>query len=693
MRKDTAYYAHLLELLRIEREEDYREYLETVRQMSLAEQSEQGVSWYPVQAVHTGFYLGERAFVVVERTSRLDAQHRFKAGQPVSFFTRNEHVKHPEKRGIVNYVDKNRMKIVLETREPPDWIQHGPLGVTLLFDDRSYAEMERAVHQLINAKGSRLAALRDLLAPPDGAQSRFDHYQYGITAIRDPFLQALPSPLLYPSVEKVLAPLNPSQRAAVAAVLDTQDITLVHGPPGSGKTTTIVAAITLLVEREHTVLVCAPSNTAADLLTERLSDAGLIVVRVGNTSRIDDHVLPHTLEAHLSRHPESKHLKKVKIQAAEYRRKARQHKRHFNAEDRRERDNLKAQARELEAWARELEDRLIEQILTAAQAITCTLVGAANPVLEKFKFKTCVIDEAAQALEPAAWIPIAKCQRIVLAGDPYQLPPTVKSAEAARKGLSVTLMERCLHQFAEHTHLLDVQYRMHEVIMDFSNQYFYGGALKPHEMVRNRRLFAVDAAGETLTAFEPLIFIDTAGAGFEEEKVAADPQRPGGPNRYSRYNPNEALLVREHLLKLIAQFPTPEQHPSIGVLSPYREQVSFLEKTLIEDPTLGPIFDRKNRKLPHLETPRRPTGLIQTIDGFQGQECDVIYISLVRSNPRGEIGFLSDYRRMNVAMTRARKLLIVIGDSASIGANPFYRAFIEYCEVFGHYESAYEHFM
>lgn len=693
MRKDTAYYAHLLELLRIEREEDHREYLETVRKLSLAEQTAQGAAWHPVQVVHTGFYLGERAFVVVERTVRPGEQHRFKAGQSVSFFTRNEHVKHPEKRGIVNYVDKNRMKIILETREAPDWTQHGPLGVSLLFDDRSYVEMERAMLQLLNAKGSRLAALRDLLAPPDGAQSRFANYQYGISTVTDPFLQSLPSPLLYPSVEKILAPLNPSQRAAVAAVLDTQDITLVHGPPGSGKTTTIVAAISLLVEREHTVLVTAPSNTAADLLTERLAAAGLIVVRIGNTSRIDDHVLPHTLEAHLARHPESKHIKKVKIQAAEYRRKARQYKRHFNAEDRRERDNLKTQAKELEAWARELEDRLVEHILTTAQAIVCTLVGAANPVLEKFKFKTCIIDEAAQALEPAVWIPIAKCQRLILAGDPYQLPPTVKSQEAARKGLSVTLMERCLHQFADQTHLLDVQYRMHEVIMDFSNRYFYGGALKPHELVRNRRLFAVDALGETLTAFEPLVFIDTAGTGFEEVKVATDAQTNNAPNRYSRYNPNEALLLREHLLKLLAQFPSPEHYPTIGVLSPYREQVVFLEKTLLEDPLLGPVFDRKNRKLPHLETQSRPPGLVQTIDGFQGQECDVIYISLVRSNPRGEIGFLSDYRRMNVAMTRARKLLVVIGDSASVGTNPFYKAFIEYCEVFGRYESAYEHFL
>jgi predicted DNA helicase len=428
-------------------------------------------------------------------------------------------------------------------------------------------------------------------------------------------------------------------------------------------------------------LVAAPSNTAADLLTERLANAGLQVVRIGNISRVDEHILPHTLDSILARHPESKNIKKVKLQAAEYRRQSRQHKRSFGHEERREREHLKTQARELEAWANTLEERLLEEVLSAAQAITCTLVGAAHPVLERSKFRTCIIDEAAQALEPAAWIPILKCSRVVLAGDPFQLPPTVKSLEAARQGLSKTLIERCLDTLPQHVHLLDVQYRMHRAIMDFSNQYFYQGALKAHETVGDRRLLTLE--NDTLTVFEPVVFIDTAGTGFEE-KI----NRSAGKNssRFpSKYNPDEALLVREHLLKLMEKFPDTAHRPNIGVLSPYREQVNFLEEMVRNDVDLAPVFTSK------VAEGQLATGIINTIDGFQGQERDVIYISLVRSNAKNEIGFLSDYRRMNVAMTRARKLLVVIGDSATIGNNPFYSRFLEYCEKNGAYQTAWEY--
>ena len=290
--------------------------------------------------------------------------------------------------------------------------------------------------------------------------------------------------------------LNDSQQAAVTAILSNRDVTVIHGPPGTGKTTTLVAAITQLVEKESTVLVTAPSNTAADLLTERLAAAGVQVVRVGNISRVDESVMLHTLDSIVARHPDSKNIKKVKIQAADYRRQARQHKRSFGYEERREREHLKQQAKELEAWAGTLEERLVEQILTSAQAITCTLVGANHPVLERYRFKTCVMDEAAQALEPAAWIPIIKCSRVVLAGDPFQLPPTVKSQEAARGGLSKTLIERCLELIPDAVHLLDVQYRMLHTIMDFSNQYFYEGALKAHESVVGHRLLTLDKEGD-----------------------------------------------------------------------------------------------------------------------------------------------------------------------------------------------------
>lgn len=649
----SDHFHHLLSLLARERDEDLQEYLRQIRERPLPERVERGYSWYPLQIVQTGFALGDKAFVVVERTTRRDEPHQLRAGQTVRFFTQSPHVKDPDKQGVINYVERNRMKIVLNARDVPDWITFGQLGVDQLFDDRSYQEMERALNKVMQAKGDRLAELRDILT---GRKKPADIFET--------------TPVQLPG-------LNDSQNAAVTAVLANRDVTVIHGPPGTGKTTTLVAAIAQMVQKENTVLVSAPSNTAADLLTERLAAAGVQVVRVGNVSRVDESVMQHTLDSIIARHPESKNIKKVKIQAAEFRRQARQHKRSFGYEERREREHLKHQARELESWAASLEERLLEQILSSAQAITCTLVGAAHPVLDKYRFHTCVMDEAAQALEPAAWIPIAKCSRVVLAGDPFQLPPTVKSMEAARGGLSKTLIERCLELLPDAVHLLDVQYRMHQSIMDFSNQYFYDGALKAHDSVEGRRLLSLDPGGEIVTVFEPVLFVDTAGTGFEE-KINKDTAKDS--TRYaSKYNPEEALLLREHLLQLLEKFPDPDHFPSIGLLSPYREQVNYMEDMVREDEVLSPLFADSQI-------------VVNTIDGFQGQERDVIYISLVRSNPKSEIGFLSDYRRMNVAMTRARKLLVVIGDSATIGNNAFYAKFLAYCEEKGGYESAWVYF-
>ena len=656
------HFTRLLELLRQEKEEDLKQFLHLVRERPLAERIAQGLAWHPLKLLQTGFALGEKVFIVVERTARPDEPHQLRAGQTVNVFTTREHVLNPEKQGVINYVERNRMKIILNARDLPEWLDLGALGVEMLFDDRSFTEMEKALHAVMKAKGVRLAELRDLMTAGRKGQAPVKTAPGSLEEAATAYLAA--------------TSLNPSQRAAAEAIVNCRDVAIVHGPPGTGKTTTLVAAIREMCSREHTVLVTAPSNTAADLLTERLASQGLSVVRIGNLSRVDEQVMEHTLDAILARHPESKNIKKVKIQAAEYRRQARRFKRSFSAEDRREREHLKGQARELEAWANTLEDRLVEQVLDGAQAITCTLVGAAHPVLEKRKFRTCVIDEAAQALEPAAWIPILKCSRVVLAGDPFQLPPTVKSIDAARGGLSKTLIERCLEVLPEEVHLLTVQYRMHRAIMHFSNEYFYGGALQAHEEVGERRLLSIDPSGETLTVFEPVVFIDTAGTGFEEKVTSS---AKGNQTRaLSRYNPDEALLLREHLLQLLEKFPE-GQHPSIGLLSPYREQVNFLDDMAREDPVLSPLL--------------QPGGglTINTIDGFQGQERDVIYISLVRSNSKHDIGFLNDYRRMNVAMTRARMLLVVAGDSATIGQNRFYQAFLDYCAGHGRYQTAWEY--
>lgn len=675
------HYEQLLELLRREKEEDFRQFLQLVRERPLAERVEQGYTWYPLKVLQTGFALGEKAFVVVERTTCLHEPHQLRAGQSVSLFTQAPHTEHPEKQGVINYVERNRMKVILNARDVPDWLDAGQLGVDMLFDDRSYREMERAMEKVLAARGDRLAELRDLAAgkrpPAPGA------------------IVEQPAPFASEWQQ-----LNPSQQAAVRRILDNRDIAVVHGPPGTGKTTTLVAAIRQLTRQEHTVLVAAPSNTAADLLTERLAAAGLEVVRVGNISRVDDAVLAHTLDAILAHHPESRNIKKVKIQAAEYRRQARRYKRSFNAEDRREREHLKHQARELEAWANTLEDRLVDQVLGSAQAITCTLVGAAHPLLDKLKFRTCVIDEAAQALEPACWIPMAKCSRVVLAGDPFQLPPTVKNPDAARNGLAQTLIERCLDLLPGQVSLLTVQYRMHRAIMDFSNRYFYGGVLQAHSDVAARRLRPdADPASDPA-----VVFIDTAGCGFDERVQAES----NDARARSRFNPEEAVLVREHLLQLFRRLngeqaftpanegnsPHEAPLPDVGILSPYREQVNYLEEMFRDDPAFSHLMkpaSLQQRTLPTHTENAAATLTINTIDGFQGQERDVIYISLVRSNARHEIGFLQDYRRMNVAMTRARMLLVVIGDSATIGKNPFYQAFLDYCAEHGAYQTAWEY--
>ena len=641
----------LAALLKVEKEADLRQFKTVVEKMPLRERIEQGFTWHPLAVVRTGFAIGEKAFVVVERTRNLNQPHQLREGATVSLFTTAEHAEKPERQGVINFVERNRMKIILNARDIPDWISLGNLGVNLLFDDRSYFEMERALDRVMKASKDRTAELRDIFLGK-----------------RPPSEEEIVHPI-------VVAELNASQNEAVNHILASRDVAVVHGPPGTGKTTTLVQAIKLVCKRENTVLVTAPSNAAVDLLTERLSNEGLSVVRIGNISRVDDSILRHTLDAILAEHPESRHIKKVKIEAANLRREVAKFKRTFHHADRLEREHLKKEARELENWARQLETKLIEQVLDGAHVVAATLVGSANSLLENRKFRTVFIDEASQALEPASWIPILKATRVVLAGDPFQLPPTVKSLEAQKGGLSKTLIEKALERFDDLS-LLTVQYRMHRAIMGFSNEYFYNGQLTAHESVENR----------LLDGWPPVTFIDTAGCGFEEK---SGPSKRGA---MSRFNPEEFLIIREHLLKLISHFqqiPTiayesigpkfeleeaaPEL-PTIAIISPYREQVVFAEQAIQEDQSLSSISLK-----------------ISTIDGFQGQERDVVYLSLVRSNNKHEIGFLNDYRRMNVAMTRAKKMLVVVGDSATIGSNKFYKSFLDYCEREGAYQTAWEY--
>ena len=636
MQKIHQELTNTFELLQLEKEEDFRQYRDIIQKLPLKERKEKGYSWYPVEVAKTGYTIGDRAFVVVEKTGDKDTSHLFRAGKTVSLFTQQPEVDRPERSGIIQFVERNRMKIVLNAKDLPDWLGMGMLGVDLLFDDRTYQEMEKAMKKVMKAKGDRLADLRDIILGKD-------------------------IPKYAPTETPVIIPaLNDSQNQAVRKILSSLDVTAVHGPPGTGKTTTLVYAIKMLTQTEKVVLVTAPSNTAVDLLTEKLAAQDLSVVRIGNISRVDENIIQHTLEAQLAHHPEAKNIKKVKIQAADYRRQARKFKRKFGYEERKERQHLHRQATELASWANQLEERLIDQILHGAQVVTATLVGASNSVLQRLKFRTVVIDEAAQALEPATWIPISKASRVVLVGDPFQLPPTVKLQAARKKGLEITLLEKAINRLPE-VSLLNTQYRMHESIMGFSNQQFYKGKLFAAETVKNHQL--------SIQNEQAMVFIDTAGCGFDEKM---------NKQFKSRYNPEEFMILCEHLYQLKANFEKGDiDHnpiPSIALISPYREQVIYMKSAIKED--------EKLKELPIT---------VNTIDGFQGQERDIVYISLVRSNSKGEIGFLSDYRRMNVAMTRAKKLLVMVGDSATIGGQTFYGELLDYVEAYGNYQTGWEY--
>ncbi len=629
MSKTKAYFDELLKLLLMEKQEDYVQFKEIIQSLPLKERKEKGYSWYPLEVLKTGYTYGERAFVEVARSKDNKEPHLFRPGKIAQLFTQQPKVNRPELGGVIHFVDKNKMKIILNSKDLPDWLSGGLIGVDLMFDDRTYVEMEKALKDVMEASGNRLAELRDVIL---GHQKIYS----------------------IPTSTPTLPSLNDSQNKAVQNILSSQDFAIIHGPPGTGKTTTLIQTIKLLCKTENQVLVCTPSNTAADLITERSAAVGLNVVRIGNISRVDENIIQHTLDQRLANHPESKTIKKVKIQAAECRRKAKRFKRSFGWEEKQERNVLYAEARELASWANTLEDRLIDQILSAAQVVACTFVGSTQKVLRNSNFRTVLIDEAAQALEPATWIPICKASKVVLVGDPFQLPPTVKSNKAAKLGFNKTLIEKALDYHPE-VNLLNTQYRMNKVIMGFSNSMFYDDKLIAAEEVSNHQL--------TPETTHPLEFIDTAGCGFDE-KVNAKFK--------SRYNPDEYNILREHLYQLLDQMGEAET-PSIAIISPYREQALFIRREIKSDERLAELKISAD-----------------TIDGFQGQEKEVVYISLVRSNEKGEIGFLKDYRRMNVALTRAQKKLVVIGDSATIGQDNFYSKFLDYCEKEDAYKSAWE---
>ncbi|MGN6402192.1 MAG: AAA domain-containing protein [Flavisolibacter sp.] len=629
------YFKQLEALLHIEKEEDRRSYRQLTATLSVQERRENGMSWYPVAIKDTELGRGDYLTVEVERTTHQDIVHQLRFGMSAALFS-NYDAQADRVEGTISYISGNRLKLSLRTDELPEWARKGKLGIDAVFDENSYAEMEAAL---------RLA--------PVVAEKRTEGRLTRILTGKE--AAGFQPASFSPSFTK----LNASQQAAVEKIVTANELAIVHGPPGTGKTTTLVQAIKAIVAREgRQVLVTAPSNAAVDLLSEKLSDEGLNVVRAGNPARVNERQLALTLDHKVASHNSSKEIKRLKKQASEYRDMAHKYKRSFGPAEREQRKALFAEARTISREIEKTEQYIVEDVVSKAQVITATLVGANHYTIRHLQYHTVVIDEAGQALEPACWIPVLKAQKLVMAGDHCQLPPTIKSNEAAQGGLNRTLLEKCVALHPEAVVLLEEQYRMHETIMGFSSEEFYAGQLKAAAAVAKHLLFPGD---------RPLVFIDTAGCGFEEKWEGT---------RIS--NAEEAQFLLKHLVHftdgLRTLYPA-DAFPNIGVISPYRHQVELLKEMVLTADGLQDVMNAIT---------------VNTIDSFQGQERDLVYISVTRSNADSAIGFLADVRRMNVAMTRARKKLVVIGDSATLSQSKFYADFIAYAQAHDGYVSAWE---
>jgi superfamily I DNA and/or RNA helicase len=626
-----------LELLKQERQADLEQYKQKVMLLPLSRKTKEGKSWYPVRLVRHYIGTGERLIIEVERTQHLNQAHVFQSGKVVNVFcnARNTPGKEHEG-GVINYVRDNTMVITLNSDELPDWIDDPLLGVDVMFDEMTYREMEFAMKEVMRAEGNRLAALREIILG------------YKMPGVSDERIAAS---------DPIVSGLNESQKNALYNIRRSQDVAIVHGPPGTGKTTTLVEAIRISVKEEKQVLVTAPSNAAVDLLVDKLSEAGLKVLRIGHPARVTEQTLSKTLDARIANHEHYRDLRNMRKRMEQLRDMAFKYKREYGYSERQQRKLLLQEAKALKADADVLEFYIINDLLQNSEVIACTLVGSSHPTLRGKKYKTVFIDEAGQALEPACWIPIIRAERVVLAGDHHQLPPTVKSFEAGKAGLSKTLFEKCIQRHPQTAVMLQTQYRMHEDIMKFSAHYFYDDQLIADESVAQSLLEP---------GMLPVEFIDSAGCGFTEEQ---------DPETLSRYNEEEARFLIRQVERLILHFGTDNWRYSIGIITPYSAQVERLIKLAEASEELSALASFIT---------------INTVDAFQGQERDVIAISLVRSNEKSEVGFLSDIRRTNVAITRAKKKLIMVGDSATLGAHPFYLELIEYMQQRGFYKSVYE---
>jgi len=627
-----------LKLLKLEWQEDLAQYQKKFLNTSLTEKKKEGITWHPIQLKKSKIGMGERLLVEVER---LDNKYpsSFSSGKSVSFFSTQEGYHSSENRvnGVVNQVKKDTMVVTLQADELPEWMENNRLGVDLLFDEASYREMEFALKKVIVAESQRLKELREILlgsAQPNFSEKRRDK----------------------------ISGLNDSQNQACELIANAKDVAVVHGPPGTGKTTTLIEAIQEAVIGNQSILVCAPSNAAVDLLVEKLTDRGIETTRLGHPARVEEKILNQTLDAKTAFHDSYRDLKKLRKETNQCLNLAKQYKRNFGPEERAQRKMMFAEVSRLREASKSLEQYIQFDIFQRTQVFATTLVGASSYHLKGMTFDVVFIDEAAQGLEAASWIPIIKAKKVVFAGDHFQLPPTIKSFQAAKDGLAKTLFEKVILRNPQAAQLLDLQYRMPEVIMGFSNEWFYKGKLRAAENTKTHE-FPNESAME---------WIDTAGSGYSDQVEAES---------LSTFNPEEARFACEHLNNLIKSIGVSkfkEESWTIGLIAPYGAQVRLIRSIIFDS------YDFPNLKsISDLMT-------IDTVDGFQGQERDLMLISLTRSNDRGEIGFLSEERRMNVALTRAKRKLVLIGDSSTLAVHPFFDSLLGYVEEKGGYRSVWE---
>ena len=622
----------LRELLKVEKEEDFQQYQNKVLNTSVSDRQKDGVCWFPVKAQSHRIGTGERIVVQVDKIHEDETNHVFQVGSVVSIF-RNSAVKEREKYagGVVSYLRKGVMKVVLNSHEVPDWLYDGKLGVDLMFDEATYREMDKALAKLIGFDKSRTSELLNIFYGTKEAHIRRGHAYQSLT-------------------------LNNRQNDALSNILNAEDIAVIHGPPGTGKTTTVVQGIREVVKKEKQVLVCAPSNAAVDLLVEKLTDFHLDVLRIGHPARVQGAAVESSLDYRISQHKSFGQLKELRKKAEGLKQMGSKYRKNFGHAERKQRRLILNEARNLKLEADHIESYITHDLFDNAAVVACTLINANHPLVTARRFKTVFIDEASQALEPACWIPIMKAERVVLAGDHFQLPPTIKSSRAAKEGLEVTLFEKAIeHQKVDV--MLETQYRMLPEIMEFSSRTFYKG-----------KLMAAKEVSENVLLGQPIFgFIDTAGAGYTESV---------DQKSLSTYNLKEAHLVVNYLKSLLEEYheKIDEYKLRIGLIAPYKAQIQLL-RDMIEEEELSGLKAQID---------------INTVDAFQGQERDVIVISLTRSNFNGEIGFLKEVRRLNVAMTRAKSKLVIFGDSATLSNHPFFAELIDYLQNTGGYQSVFE---